>query len=268
MTAVELDRDRFPNLTGIERPFLDFWSEHILRPDDPHRERWIEYEEDAVERAAARTEVISGVRDVEGQRVLDVGCQNGAWLIALARAGAVRPAGIDVDVLGVEAAKVRAAAYGVEVDARVASASEMPFATGEFDIVASSDVLEHVPDKVAMIHECVRVLKPGGLLCLSAPVRFSVKHLRSDPHYHHRGVSILPGNVARWWLTTFRGEQEYEVETLPTRRWTERELRRRGMELLDPQGRPLPAPSMAGVARSVVDELRQGFTILARKPLD
>src|SRR5690606_27539826 len=147
-------------------------------------------------------------------------------------------------------ARVRAAAYGVEIDAQVGSACEMPFATGEFDIVASSDVLEHVPDKVAMLHECVRVLKPGGLLSLAAPVRFSVSHLRSDPHYHHRGVSILPGGVARWWLTTARGEQEYEVETLPTRRWTERELRRRGMELLDPQGHPIPPRGPTGFARS------------------
>lgn len=266
MAVMELDRERFPNLMGVERPFLEFWSEHILRPDDPHRERWIEYEEGAVERARARTDLIRSVRDVRGQRVLDVGCQNGARLIALAQAGADRPAGIDVDLLGVAAAKVRAEAYGVEIHAKVGSACEMPFATGEFDIVASSDVLEHVPDKVAMLHECARVLKPGGLLCLSAPVRFSVKHLASDPHYHHRGVSILPGGVARWWLTTFRGEQEYEVETLPTRRWTERELRRRGLELLDATDAPRPSPGPSDLVRSLVDELRQGFTIFARKP--
>ena len=140
----------------------------------------------------------------------------------------------------------------------------MPFATGEFDVVASSDVLEHVPDKVAMLHECVRVLRPGGLLFLVAPIRFSVKHLRHDPHYGHAGISVLPGAAAGWVATTLLGEHEYEVETLPTRAWTVRRLRRFGMELIDVDtgGRPTPGPS---AVRRVVDELRQSFTLVARK---
>ena len=263
MAMLDLDPDSFPNLTGVERPFYEFWSERILRDDDPHRERWIDYEESAVERAEARNRMVATVTDLTGRRVLDVGCQNGAWLVALGLAGA-RPTGIDVVAPAVEAARIRTAAHGVAARAEVGSACEMPFATGEFDVVASSDVLEHVPDKVAMLHECVRVLRPGGLLFLVAPVRFSVKHLRSDPHYGHPGISVLPGAAAGWVATTFLGETEYEVETLPTRGWTVRRLRRFGMELIDvdPGGRRVPGPA---AARRVVDELRQSFTIVARK---
>lgn len=180
MTTAKLDPQRFPNLTGVEQPFYDFWSTNILRDDDPHRDRWIDYEEGAVERAQERNRLVQSVTGLDGERVLDVGCQNGAWLVALGQAGAI-PTGIDVEATAVEAARIRTAAFGIDARAEVASACEMPFATGEFDIVASSDVLEHVPDKVAMLHECVRVLRPGGLLFLRAPVRFSLKHLRSDP---------------------------------------------------------------------------------------
>ena len=264
--ADELDPQRFPNLTGVERPFMDFWSQRILGPEDPHRMRWIEREEHAVEAASSRTELIESVVDVNGARVLDVGCQNGAWLVSLALAGA-RPTGIDPDALTLEAAQVRAKCYGVEIRTEAGSACEMPFQTGEFDVVASSCVLEHVPDKVAMLHECVRVLRPGGVLVLSAPLRFSVKHLRSDPHYQHRGVSVLPGSVATWWVTTFRGEADYDVETLPTKRWVDKQLTRKGMELLAVDtrftGRPVPGPA---AVRAVVDELRQVLLVVARKP--
>ncbi len=263
MAMLELDPDRFPNLTGVERPFYEYWSTQILRDDDPHRSRWIDYEESAVDRAEARNRMVRTVTELNGRRVLDVGCQNGAWLVALGRAGA-RPTGIDVVEPAVEAARIRTAAHGVRARAEVGSACEMPFATGEFDVVASSDVLEHVPDKVAMLHECVRVLRPGGLLFLVAPIRFSVKHLRHDPHYGHAGISLLPGAAAGWVATTLLGEHEYEVETLPTRAWTVRRLRRFGMELIevDPGGRSTPGPS---AVRRVVDELRQSFTLVARK---
>jgi len=267
-SADELDPQQFPTLAGVERPFFDYWSRTILRPDDPHRDRWIEREEHAVESATQRLDLFTGHLDLDGARVLDVGCQNGAGLVALALAGA-RPAGIDVDELGIEAARHRTAAYGVEAQVEFASAADLPFENERFDLVMSSCVIEHVPDKTAMVDECVRVLAPGGLLYLSAPARFSVVHLTHDPHYQHRGVSVLPGGAARWWVTRVRGETEYDVETLPTQRWLRRAMRTRGLELLTLDerfaGRRVPGPAPLQL---VVDELRQVAQVLARKPLE
>lgn len=265
MSIIEVDARAHPNLSGVERPFFDYWSRNILRPDDPHNQRWIDYEETAVARAEDRNNLIQSVVPIKGARVLDVGCQNGAWLVALGRAGAI-PTGMDVDAAGIEAARIGANAYGIDARVEIASACEMPFVTGEFDIVASSDVLEHVPDKTAMLHECVRVLRPGGLLFLIAPIRFSIKHLLSDPHYGHPGLSVLPGSWARWASKKVYGESEYEVETLPTKWWTVRKLRAFGMEVLEVDeafaGQRIPAPAALG---GLFDEFRQAFTIIARK---
>jgi len=62
-----------------------------------------------------------------------------------------------------------APAYSVDVvgDARV-----MPFPNASMDVVLITQVLEHVPDPIAVISEIRRVLKPGGTLLLSVPSIF------------------------------------------------------------------------------------------------
>lgn len=55
-----------------------------------------------------------------------------------------------------------------EVDV-VADASALPFADGAVDAVVSESLLEHVADPVKVASEMSRVLKPGGLLYVSAP---------------------------------------------------------------------------------------------------
>jgi len=38
-----------------------------------------------------------------------------------------------------------------------------------FDCILCTEVLEHVPDAVAAIREFSRILKPGGILIITAP---------------------------------------------------------------------------------------------------
>ncbi|ABX03769.1 class I SAM-dependent methyltransferase [Herpetosiphon sp.] len=45
----------------------------------------------------------------------------------------------------------------------------MPFANNSFDKILLSEVLEHIPDQQAALHELRRILKPGGILAISVP---------------------------------------------------------------------------------------------------
>jgi SAM-dependent methyltransferase len=54
----------------------------------------------------------------------------------------------------------------------VGDARDMPFSNSSMDVVLITQVLEHVPDPVAVIGEIRRVLKPGGTLLLSVPSIF------------------------------------------------------------------------------------------------
>ena len=91
---------------------------------------------------------------VPGQRVLDVGCGNGAYLRALA-SRPVRSAGCDLS-LGM----LRSVAHRPLLNADVAA---LPVRDGAFDVVLAPHMLYHVPDRAAAVGELRRVLAPGGV---------------------------------------------------------------------------------------------------------
>lgn len=62
-----------------------------------------------------------------------------------------------------------APAYSVDV---VGDARSIPLSDASMDVVLATQVLEHIPDPVAVIGEIRRVLKPGGTLMLSVPSIF------------------------------------------------------------------------------------------------
>jgi 2-polyprenyl-3-methyl-5-hydroxy-6-metoxy-1,4-benzoquinol methylase len=51
------------------------------------------------------------------------------------------------------------------------SAVSLPFQDGSFDVVMSSEVIEHTPDPRLAVFEYTRVLREGGLLILTCPNR-------------------------------------------------------------------------------------------------
>ena len=123
-----------------------------------------------------------------GQRVLDVGCGDGAFAAELVRAGCVVSA-VDVAEEAVRRALVRAPAVDVR---RVEEGAALPFAEDAFDVVWAGEVLEHVADVVGLLAELRRVLHWGGTLLATTPYhgRVSVAVLalrgRLEEHFDPR----------------------------------------------------------------------------------
>lgn len=92
---------------------------------------------------------------LRGQAVLDVGAGPRQFADGFRRAGAQYVA-VDLDP----------AASAVADGGVVGSADRLPFADGCFDLVFSSNLLEHVPDVKVVADEMVRVLRPGGVVYL------------------------------------------------------------------------------------------------------
>lgn len=50
-----------------------------------------------------------------------------------------------------------------------ADARQLPFDAGAFNGILCNSVIEHIPDDLAVVRECARVLRPGGVLILTTP---------------------------------------------------------------------------------------------------
>jgi ubiquinone/menaquinone biosynthesis C-methylase UbiE len=101
-----------------------------------------------------------------GQRLLDVGCGNGAAAIHAATTLGLNAVGVDVDPDQIEAAN-STPARPTDVTFRVADATALPFGDGEFDLVYTSKTTHHIPKWPQAVGEMARVLKPGGHLVYS-----------------------------------------------------------------------------------------------------
>ncbi|HEY7203272.1 MAG TPA: class I SAM-dependent methyltransferase [Methylomirabilota bacterium] len=95
-------------------------------------------------------------------RYLDVGCGSGGAL-GVAQALGWQVAGVEVDE--VAAKKARRFTERVHVGDLLGA----PFGPGEFDVVTSFHVLEHVPDPVAAVRRMLGWLDRDGLLVLEVP---------------------------------------------------------------------------------------------------
>jgi trans-aconitate methyltransferase len=89
-----------------------------------------------------------------GERVLDLGCGDGALTRKLVELGC-EVVGVDSSAAQVEAAKK------LRLDARVANAEKLPFCE-EFDAVFSNAVLHWIKRADVMLASVYRALRPGG----------------------------------------------------------------------------------------------------------
>jgi SAM-dependent methyltransferase len=97
-------------------------------------------------------------------RVLDVGCGTGVL--------AQRLAGRGYDVVGLDPSKGMLEVMhrrAPELEAVAGSATEIPFAEGEFDLALSVAAMHHIAEPAAVrraLEEMVRVVRPGGLVAV------------------------------------------------------------------------------------------------------
>ena len=100
--------------------------------------------------------------ELDGKRVIDVGCGGGILSESMAQAGA-DVTGIDKAGAALTVAKLHKMESGVEVDYVETTAEEIAAEQpASFDVVTCLEMLEHVPDPTSVIRACRDLVKPGG----------------------------------------------------------------------------------------------------------
>jgi SAM-dependent methyltransferase len=73
---------------------------------------------------------------------------------------------------------------------------KLPFEAATFDTVVCMEVLEHTPEPAALVAEMARVLRPGGVVILTAPFAF---RLHEEPYDYFRfsphGLASIMGKA-------------------------------------------------------------------------
>lgn len=101
--------------------------------------------------------------------LLDVGCGSGWSSYLLSKLG-YQVVGIDLNAEAFECPTTP------NLNLLAGSAMNLPFENESFEIVATNQAIEHIPDPQKAITEMIRVLKPGGTLCFVGPNLLSLGH--------------------------------------------------------------------------------------------
>ena len=118
---------------------------------------------------------------VEGERVVEIGCGNGRYLERID--GCI---GLDLSPGMIESARPRARGPLLCGDAQA-----LPFADDSFDTVLAPMMLYHVPDRAQAAREMRRVLRPGGVAIATTTSDQAHQSLREL-------VEAVVGNGWRW----------------------------------------------------------------------
>lgn len=127
--------------------------------------RWRASEIGAITERLEGRLIVELVGDVNGGKVLDVGCGDGEFAHELARRGAT-VTGIDASAAMIETAKSRARQHNADITFQVAVAEHLPFPAERFDVVTAITILCFVEDAAPVFREIARVLRPGGRLVI------------------------------------------------------------------------------------------------------
>ena len=100
------------------------------------------------------------------KRVLDAGCGSGYGAVELARV-AREVLAIDISQGAIDYARAHYA--NTDVRFQCASCLEIPAPDGSFDLAVAFEIIEHLNDWSAFLHEVRRVLAPDGLFVVSTP---------------------------------------------------------------------------------------------------
>jgi len=114
-----------------------------------------------------RLDWIRKYADLEGRKVLDIGCGGGILTEAMAAAGAT-VTGLDMAEKPLAVARLHQIESALDVNYQQGTAEELARKeAGQYDVVTCLEMLEHVPEPSQVIASACQLVRPGGDVFLS-----------------------------------------------------------------------------------------------------
>lgn len=149
---------------------------------------------DAAARAYARhriaqdyaVEVLTRIRErAPDAPLLEVGCGTGEYVEALAAGGTACALGMDPSRGMLERARARRRVACIQGEA-----ARLPFADGSLGMIFSINVIHHVADARAYMHEAHRALARGGIVCTATDSESIIR--RRNPLSYYWPETVAP----------------------------------------------------------------------------
>ena len=230
-------------------PTLELTGERT-GPDVWHENYWFRRHEAAYEHLLPYAVV---------RTLLEVGCGEGYGTARFAEV-AGRVIGIDYDAGAVRHATAR---YGRPSFLR-ANLAALPVRDASVDVVVTLQVIEHVWDHAQFVHECRRVLRPGGTLVVTTPNRLTFSPGRdtpANPFHTHEFTATELGT-----LLAGCGFAELDVRGLHAGTRLQELDAAHGGSFVDAQLAAPPTQWTRQLAQDVVDITRADFVTTADDP--
>jgi 2-polyprenyl-3-methyl-5-hydroxy-6-metoxy-1,4-benzoquinol methylase len=125
-----------------------------------------------------------------GQRILDGGCGTGYGAFHLAKSGALSVTAIDADRLSIRYARKHFVADNLRFD--VGDLEELPYQQASFDLVVTSNALEHLRNPSRFLQGLRRVLTSEGTAVIAVPpiLTDGDVSVHARIHYHRSNLTV------------------------------------------------------------------------------
>ena len=175
------------------------WASRIWSLPCPSLVGWA-LESPFYERITGTEKTLERIGLLPGQRVLEIGPGPGRLLLPAARK--VLPdgevVGIDIQPGMVERLKERARDVGIpNLTAILGDATQPIVPDSSFDVVFLATTLGEIPDRAAVLSQCFRALKSGGVL--------SISEMLPDPHYQSKATVKRLAEAAGFQIRSIQG---------------------------------------------------------------
>ncbi len=137
-----------------------------LSANNPFSDQWEKWrsglETGSNKRRTSLAKIINLGKITKNQKVCEIGCGFGQYIIDLAATHSVMTYGVEYTRQYLEAVNQAEITYQIECHGICGDAVRLPLSTDSMDVVFSVSFFEHVYDIKAALREQLRVLKPEG----------------------------------------------------------------------------------------------------------